>query len=215
MSSWYDKRHPENQGSLPTSVYMIQQIAGIKNSNSVFVDVCPHDHHVYMPGDTRQVCPDPDCAEPRTSKRRILLFNVKGRLKRMLANPKLAPLFHYPENRTPGDGDVWDHELMQFRKKETGDKYVLELGYSSDSCVFQTWKKRAFTPNVCQMLNWPPGLRTCFGGMLLFAVFPPKVHVYICLYIVYLYHISKSYIYTYIYATHYIYTENIISTHIQ
>ena len=110
---------------------------------------------------------------------RILLYR---RLKRMLANPKLAPLFHYPASRTPGDGDIWDRKQMTKRKEEIGEKNVLELGFSSDSCVFQTWKKRAFTPNVCQMLNWPPGLRTCFGGMLLFAVFPPKVKNYYLFY---------------------------------
>jgi hypothetical protein len=133
----------------------------------------------------------------------------------MLANPKLAPLFHYPATRTPKDGDIWDHALMKKREEEIGDKYVLELGYSSDGCVFQMWKKRAFTPNVCQMLNWPPGLRTCFGGMLLFAVFPPKVLslsslTFESLYINAFAHIIIS---TYI-QQHYIYNDNIISTYI-
>jgi hypothetical protein len=57
-----------------------------------------------MPGDERTSCPDPTCKEERTSKRQILLFNVRERIKRMLKNPRLAPLFHYPTTRKAGDG---------------------------------------------------------------------------------------------------------------
>ena len=57
----------------------------------------------------------------------------------------------------------------------------------------QTWKKRTYTPAVGQNLNWPPHIRACFGSMLLFAVFPPKVR-------------TK-------YRTNYIYKVGIISTY--
>lgn len=67
---------------------------------------------------------------------------------------------------------------MKNRSQEIGDKNVIECGFSSDGCVFQSWKKRTYTPNVIQMLNLPPSVRTSFGGMVMLAVFPPKVKNY-------------------------------------
>jgi hypothetical protein len=139
-----------------------------------YIQCCPFDHHVYMPDDERKVCPHPGCNEVRTQKRQILLLSLRSRLRRLFNNPKLAKLFQYPHTRTPGDGDIWDAEVMKNRGYAEG-KNVIELVLSSDAAVYESWTKHSFTPVVVQNMNWPPAVRKCFGGLWLLAVFPPKV----------------------------------------
>lgn len=67
------------------------------------------------------------------------------------------------------------HHLGAIKKDTNKARNVVKLSFSSDGCVFQSWKKKAFTPLVGQILNWPPKIRTLFGAMLVFAIFPPKV----------------------------------------
>ena len=137
------------------------------------MQVCPFDCHVYGKEDERKKCPE--CGEERTNKRQILLLNIRSRMRRLFANPALAKLFQYPNTRKPGDGDVWDADVMKDQSIRYLGKNVIHLGLSSDGAMYETWTKNTFTPVVCQNLNWPPGPRTCFGGLWLLAVFPPKV----------------------------------------
>jgi hypothetical protein len=128
-----------------------------------------------MPGDERQICPEKGCGEIRTQKRQLLLLNVRQRLRRIFANPKFAKLFTYPATRKKGDGDIWDAEVMENVDEMNYGRNVIELILSSDGCVYESWNKTTLTPVIGQNVNWPPGARTCFAGLLLFAVFPPKV----------------------------------------
>ena len=71
-------------------------------------------------------------------------------------------------------GDMWDEDELKntTTNQRLSTVYVLT---GSDGCVL---KNTSYTPMVGQWMNTHPAHRQSFDGMLLFALFPPKVKDY-------------------------------------
>lgn len=115
----------------------------------------------------------PRQAPGRRRKRRLLVFDIIKRIQKAWAIPELAELLHSPITRERGDGDIWDHLLRDMSDEDKLTHMCMIL--HTDGTVLDKGKQRSYTPVVFQWLNLPPGVRQSFGGLLLLAVFPPKV----------------------------------------
>ena len=109
--------------------------------------------------------------------RQMLVFDAAKTIQEMYQVPQLAHALKYPTYREPGDGDVWDGELLKEWSTEMRTN-VLPFAFSSDATVLQKWKQVSFTPCVVQLLSLPPHLRQTSLGYLLLALLPPKVLLY-------------------------------------
>jgi len=172
------KLEPFTNMQLPTSEYGMTNLAEFDETMGELLDLCWKCDYVYE-DNVRITCPECPGNVQRTPpgrkrKRQMLIFDIVKRMQMAFAQPAIAPLLRSPLTREKGDGDTWDAGLL---KGKTRAEMLAQqcLGMHTDGTVLDSGKQRSFTPVVFQWFQLPPGIRQSFGGLLLYAVFPPKV----------------------------------------
>ena len=97
--------------TLPATAYQLKNITACQPGNAKLLPVCPVCDFVF---DTQQHACAPCGIPPRMRAQRQLLVNdITETIKQMYGNPRLAEALEYAFHRRPGDGDVWDGEVMK------------------------------------------------------------------------------------------------------
>jgi hypothetical protein len=96
---------------LPASVYQLKKLTQCSPGHAKLFDVCPVCDFVFL-GEER-VC-DP-CGLPPLArgKRQLIVNDISVTLHQMFGVPQLAEAFEYASTRVPGDGDVWDGQVLR------------------------------------------------------------------------------------------------------
>ena len=97
--------------NLPATGHQLKRVTSCVRGTSMLYHACPKCDYVFD-GDQGVCTP---CGLPRMLrvKRQVLVNDVGSQITRMFANPMLARAFGYAATRVPGDGDVWDGEVMR------------------------------------------------------------------------------------------------------
>ena len=96
---------------LPATTYQLKQITKCRPGHTKLLHLCRQCDFVFAGAES--VC-TPCGMPPRTRVPRQLLVNdVRPTISQLFSVPKLAEALEYACHRIPGDGDVWDGDIMK------------------------------------------------------------------------------------------------------
>jgi hypothetical protein len=180
---------PRSGMTIPKSYYGLQKAAGYnpKQHASCVWPLCACGKFAFPVGTT--TCPVCFSNYPLDPEFYMAVFDVVGRLTKLMAVPAYAERFHYAANRDEDkigtdnidrngesigkDGDVWAAERLRNISAEDRLKFFW-LRLSTDGTVMKPTFQILAVPIVAEVLNLPPDYRTRFGALLLFGLIPKE-----------------------------------------
>ena len=97
--------------NLPATGHQLKRVTSCVRGTAKLYHACPKCDYLFN-GDQGVCTP---CGLPPMLRviRQLLVNDVGAQITRMFANPMLGRAFGYAVTRVPGDGDVWDGEVMR------------------------------------------------------------------------------------------------------
>ena len=113
---------------LPATMYQLRKLTHCSPGNAKLLHTCPVCDFVFVGEAT--VC-DP-CGLPPSKrvKRQLIVYDIAVTIREMFGVPSLAEAFEYAFHRVPGDGDVWDGDVL--RAVPLGTKHI----YKSTNTIY-------------------------------------------------------------------------------